>query len=77
LQAATIIVEIHDWPGGPKLGEVIANRFKGTHTIEHIIEGARNPNKYPCLTTQTSMIRWAAVCEYRPCLMGWFVMRPK
>jgi hypothetical protein len=45
--------------------------------IEQVAEGGRNPNAFDLLVPTPSAFRWAAVCEHRPCLMGWFVMRPR
>jgi len=77
LRDATIIVEIHNFPNEPRVDEIMFDRFKDTHHIQEIIEAGRNPNKFPILCQEPSVVRWAAVCEYRPCLMSWFVMRPK
>ena len=73
---ATIIVEIHV-SETQKTHEIIYNRFAATHDITYVFEGGRNPNKFELLKGRSSSFRWRAVCENRPCLMGWFVMRPK
>jgi Methyltransferase small domain len=76
LRNTTIIVELH-MMGEQNTPEILHNRFAATHEIEFIIEGPRNPNKFDFLHQRPSAFRWKAVCENRPCLMAWFVMRPK
>jgi len=76
LKDTTIIVEIHNWPGHPRTDLLLQDRFKKTHHIDQIMEAGRNPNKFDILIQEPSVVRWAAVCEYRPCVMDWFVMRP-
>lgn len=77
LSKAAVIVELHNFPEGPRTDEEIYRRFDATHNVNQIHEGARDPNRFKFLTQYTSEIRWAAVSEHRPCLMGWFVMHPR
>lgn len=77
LAKATIIVEIHNIIGMPPTVEVISDRFNETHIIKNISEGSRDPNAFNFLLNTHSALRWMCVCENRPCVMNWFVMRPK
>ena len=72
-----IIVELHDIPGRESATRTILQRFRGSHRINMILEGPRNPNMYECLIQYHSDLRWLAVSEGRPCLMSWFVMLPR
>ena len=71
LRNATMIVEIH----GTHLE--LEDRFKETHDIEVVMEGGRDPNAFEMLRRHSSAFRWIAICENRPCMMHWLVMRPK
>ena len=82
LTQATMIVEIHNLPETSSLGKqqtdmILFDRFKETHNIAAVFEGGRNPNYFEFLGHLNSTERWLAVTENRPCLMDWFVMRPK
>lgn len=76
LKAAHIIVECHD-SDVEQCNTVLLDRFKPTHDIEIVLEGARNPNLYPMLWSKPSIERWQAVSEGRPCLMNWLIMNPR
>lgn len=76
LIGAHIIVEVHNMPG-QKTDEILVNRFCGSHRLNLLFEGPRNPNNYKPLATFSSDYRWMAVSEGRPCLMSWLVMEPK
>ena len=76
LGGVNIIVEIHNLRS-QKTDDIILNRFRGTHRIDMLLEGPRNPNKYKQLCGLSSNHRWMAVCEGRPCLMSWFSMTPR
>ena len=76
LASAHIIVEIHNLPG-QQTDQIILDRFRGTHRIDMIMEGPRNPNKFKELCGMTADYRWMAVNEGRPCLMAWFSMTPR
>lgn len=75
LKNAAMIVEMHDHPARPGT-EILTKRFESTHSIEKIIEGARNPNVFEMLQQLHSLDRWAAVSEGRPCMMHYLVMNP-
>lgn len=75
LAHANIIVECHDAPE-LQCGWIIHERFKATHSITVVFEGSRNPNDYRFLWVKSSIERWLAVSENRPCLMNWLVMEP-
>lgn len=79
LKDITIICEVHNLPPpqSQATDQILIERFRDTHIIEVVFEGARNPNKYPFLHGCWSVLRWMAVNEGRPCLMAWFVMRPR
>lgn len=77
LTKATIIVELHPPRGGPDPAAILRERFIETHNGKIIVEGGRNPNASPLLWGKTSLERWLAVCESRPCIMTWAVLRPK
>ena len=76
LRSATMIVELHikETQNTPT---ILYERFSATHNITCVVEGGRNPNRFEMLLGKPSTVRWAAVGENRPCLMNWFVMRPK
>lgn len=76
LRRSTIIVECHDTEEQPTT-RILAERFFDSHQIWLVIEGGRDPNKFDCMRQWHSMARWAAVSEGRPCMMNWFLMRPK
>jgi len=71
-----MIVEIHNWPG-QKTDDILLNRFRGTHRIDMLVEGPRNPNRFNELTGMTSDYRWMAVSEERPVTMCWYHMQPR
>jgi hypothetical protein len=73
-----VIVELHDFKDiTPNTTNTLLQRFRGSHRINLIMEGPRNPNMYPCLFSYHSDLRWLAISEGRPCLMSWFVMYPR
>ena len=76
LANAQIIVELHNYDG-QKTDDILLERFRGTHRIDLIAEGPRNPNNYKQLCPLPSDHRWLAVSEGRPCLMGWYSMTPR
>ena len=76
LTGAHIIVEIHNLVD-QKTDDVLLDRFRGTHRIDMLLEGPRNPTKHKQLCGLSSNYRWMAVCEGRPCLMSWFSMTPR
>lgn len=75
LANSSIIVEMH--LDEKNTINLFIERFKVTHSINLYVEGPRNPNLYPILHNDHSVVRWLAVCEGRPVLMGWLVMVPK
>lgn len=76
LRNTTMIVEVHT-NINQDTHTILYERFARTHHITCVFEGGRNPNKFDMLVGKPSAFRWQAVCENRPCLMSWFVMRPK
>lgn len=77
LKKASIIVELHPMRGGPEPIDVLRQRFIETHDGKVVIEAGRNPNASPLLWGKSSLERWLAVCESRPCIMSWVVLWPK
>lgn len=76
LKAATIIVELHS-SKEQETHAILYDRFDASHVVGYVREGARDPNKYEMLQPKSSAFRWAAICENRPVMMYWYVMRPK
>jgi hypothetical protein len=68
-----IIVECHDFIN-PSITSTLTERFRDTHLIVRVEEGARNPNDFARLRQFNSMDRWLCVWENRPSLMWWLVM---
>lgn len=82
LLQANVIVELHNFPAtkdapAQNTDSILLDRFRGSHRINMILEGPRNPNKYKFLCAMTNDYRWIAVSEGRTCLMGWYAMEPK
>jgi hypothetical protein len=65
-----IIVECHDFMNRD-ITETLMRRFAGTHQVEKISEGPRDPNRFPVLRHMSSLDRWLAVNEGRPETMYW------
>ena len=76
LSSTTIVVECHDFID-PSITQTMVNRLTASHEMFGVREGARDPNAVPFLQPLSSLDRWIAVCEYRPCMMHWLVARPK
>lgn len=76
MKRATIIVEMHPLTHMPPPEQFLYERFHETHSVRLLSEGGRDPNRSPLLRGRPSLERWLAVCEWRPCLMGWAVLRP-
>jgi hypothetical protein len=72
LRRCDIIVECHDFLDR-SITSTLSKRLSSTHHIENIIEGARNPNRFPLLRHLASADRWLAVNEDRPQMMNWLV----
>lgn len=73
LADADVVVECHDY-ADVSYTRTLTERFSATHDVDCVLEGARDPNKFPCLMRHESKHRWAAVCEGRPCTMNWLTM---
>jgi hypothetical protein len=76
IKKSHFIVEVHNEEGIDR-GKILFDRWNKTHHIVAVTEGSRNPNDYGVLVYSHSFIRWLAVCENRPCVMGYFIMVPK
>jgi hypothetical protein len=74
LAGTDVIVELHDfiYPG---LAQRLAERFAGTHAVEIIRAGGRDPHAYPALADLGEPFKWIAVWENRPVPGLWAVMR--
>lgn len=70
LRSCDMIIECHDFIT-PNATDTLIERFKGTHDIETIFEGPRDPNVIPLLQPMCSLDRWLAIAEHRPCRMNW------
>lgn len=75
LLKAHMIVEIHQSPE-QQSGHILADVWTKTHKIVCYYEAGRNPNKFTFLKNESSLMRWLAVCENRPCQMAYFYMTP-
>lgn len=67
-----VIVECHDFITLGISMELIA-RLRYTHETAIVSEGPRDPNRISILKNVSSLDRWLAVSENRPCVMGWLV----
>lgn len=76
LKHSVCLIECHDFLR-PRVTETLKERFAGTHTVEIVEEGSRNPNQYEPLRTKSSLDRWLAISEDRPETMCWLIARPK
>jgi Ribosomal protein L11 methyltransferase (PrmA) len=76
LSLADMMIECHDLyrPGCQK---ELAERFAESHEVVSVAEGARDPNRYECLTSLPSLDRWLAVCEFRPERISWLICRSR
>jgi len=75
LSYTSVIVECHDnvWPG---ITEELKDKFKDTHNIEAIPQGAKNP--YMSITHDLcDYDKVLLCCEERPMTMTWLYMTPK
>lgn len=70
LAETDFIVECHDMVV-PGVTARLLDRFQHTHNVQTLHEGGRDPNQYAALRSWTSIDRWLAVCEFRPCTMHW------
>jgi Methyltransferase small domain len=71
LLRAHMIIEMHGTMN------IMLERFENLFSITAYQEGWRDPNDFEILRMSSSAVRWLAVSENRPSLMGWFVMRPQ
>lgn len=74
---ATIIVELHPDRKLGRIDERLNAWYRDTHAARLVAEGGRDPNSSSLLWRYSSFERWLAVCENRPCLMNWVVLRPQ
>ena len=77
LKSATVIVELHPSATRGPLQDILRDRFGQTHSASIVQEGGRDPNRSPMLWKHSSFERWLAVCESRPLLMTWAILRPR
>jgi hypothetical protein len=76
LRGAHVLVEVHQ-TFEQDTGHILVEKMVPTHNVVAIVEGARNPNDFHFLCHESSLVRWLAVCENRPCRMAWFLITPK
>jgi len=76
LLSASVIVECHEFVV-PNCTQAIGDRLVATHDLAVVTESGRNPNAFPFLQRYSSLDRWIAVCEFRPCMMHWLIATPK
>jgi predicted O-methyltransferase YrrM len=70
LARTDILVECHDFID-PNITSSLISRLQHTHSITKIEQGARDPNSATVLKGREDLIRWLAVCEFRPNAMHW------
>ena len=75
LAKSNIIVECHDFLG-TNVTEPLAKRLSKTHRVNHVFEGARNPNAHDFQKSLNNVDRWLTVCEFRAVSMNWIVAEP-
>jgi precorrin-6B methylase 2 len=73
---ASLIVECHDFVD-PTITPTLIERLRASHTVENVIEGARDPNRLEPLQKMSSLDRWLVALENRPAMMNWIVARPR
>lgn len=73
---AHFLIECHDFIGQP-VTETLNAALSGSHSVDVISEGARDPNRYDVLRGRDAIDRWLAVCEFRPETMRWIFAAPK
>lgn len=76
LRKADIIVECHEFLD-PGLTDRLVERFRISHAIQRIEQGARNPAVLPFLHNSSDIDRWVMVMEDRPKLMWWLIMKAR
>jgi precorrin-6B methylase 2 len=72
---ASLIVECHDFVD-PTITPTLIGRLGVSHTVENVIEGARDPNQLEVLQKMSSLDRWLVALENRPAMMNWIIARP-
>lgn len=79
LAGMDILAEVHDGFGltYQEMIECLAERFAGTHTVERIVDGTRNPGDYAEVAGNRLDRKELAeaVDEYRPWQNSWLVLR--
>lgn len=76
LSGTRLLIECHDFIDASTT-QTLVTRLEATHTLVGVREGARDPNAVPFLQRFSSLDRWIAVCEYRPCTMHWMIATPR
>jgi hypothetical protein len=65
-----VIVECHDFVDA-SITATLTQRFAGSHEVERIDGGGRNPNRHHALQQLGELYRWILVNENRPVTMNW------
>lgn len=73
LTGSDILVEIHHWTQ-PGLLDILVERFRGSHEIEMIMSGPRNPSSIAILDGVNDKWKWILMSERRPDKMTWLWM---
>jgi predicted O-methyltransferase YrrM len=72
LSHCDMVIECHDFVN-PQITKILKQRFSGTHDIQDVIEGSRDPNQFISLRGLNSFDRWIAISERRPMTMNWLI----
>jgi hypothetical protein len=73
---AMLLVECHDFDNRA-ITPALLKRFRSTHAVARIEQGARDPNQYPELRGWHEHWRWLAMSESRPETMHWLFITPR
>ena len=76
LKRSIILVEIHDFVTDG-IGETLVERFKDSHDITMIRQGAKDPYKSSIIRMLHDMDKWMIINENRPETLFWLYMIPK
>ncbi len=72
LMHCDLIIECHDFMD-PRITPTLRERFSGSHDLENVVEGARDPNQFESLRGWQSIDRWIAMSEGRTAMTNWLL----
>lgn len=72
-----LLIECHSTPGDIEFCGRLTDIISQSHVVTLISEAGRDPNLFADLIHHSSIIRWMAVCEFRPFQMKWICATPK